>query len=283
MTTSALDKVGRQQAPRTVSEALAVITPQLQRAMPKGMDGDRLTRLAMTVVRTDAEACRKRGKPNEGLANADPNSFAGALLTAAALGLEVGTGEAHLVAHGKEVSLIPDFKGLAKLYYQSPLAKHLESNFVCENDLFEYEEGSNPHLRFRKARGERGAVTDYYALATLTTGAVAFVVLTPDEVKALRRGKVGPSGNIPDPQRWMERKTVLKQLFKMLPKSTQLQQAMNADDRDGDQSWRTLDVAPVAIAPTPDGVDTATGVIEPGVQVQDPDEPSWPATPPIPA
>ncbi len=245
--TTALDRVGRQEQPKTVAETLARITPELQRAAPKGMDGDRLTRLATTVV-----------KANKQLANADPVSFAGALLTAAALGLEVGTGEAHLVPHGREVTLIPDYKGLAKLYYQSPLAKHLESNFVCENDLFEYEEGSNPYLRFRKARGDRGRITDYYALATLTTGAVAFVVLTPEEVKELRRGKVGSSGNIPDPQHWMERKTVLKQLFKMLPKSTQLQQAMSADEREGNASWQQVAEAPPALEPV---VDTDTGVI----------------------
>ncbi len=251
--TTALDRVGRQEQPKTVTQALSQIVPELQRAAPKGMDGDRLARLALTLVRKDRY-----------LAEANPASFAGALLTAAALGLEVGTGEAHLVAYKGEVTFIPDFKGLAKLYYQSPLAKHLESNFVCENDLFEYEEGSNPYLRFRKARGDRGPITDYYALATLTTGAVAFVVLTPDEVKELRGGKVGPDPRFKggDPQHWMERKTVLKQLFKLLPKSTQLQQALVADDREGNASWQTLDVAPQAIAAAPPAnVDTDTGVI----------------------
>jgi recombination protein RecT len=200
----------------TITSTIAELKPQLQRALPRGMDADRIARLALTAVRKD-----------KALAKCDPMSFAGALLTASALGLEPGVnGEAWLVAYGRECTFIPGYQGLAKLFYQHPLARHLECEVVYERDDFDYAKGTDPYLRHKPALGDRGQVVAYYAAASLSTGAKAFVVLTPDEVKALRGGKVGPSGKIADPMRWMERKTVLRQLFKLLPKSTTLQTAL---------------------------------------------------------
>jgi hypothetical protein len=85
--------------------------------------------------------------------------------------------------------------------------------------------GTAPYLTHKPARGTAARSDAYYAAADPHHGAKPFVVLTPEEVKALRRGKEGPSGDIPDPMRWMERKTALRQLFKLLPKSTTLQVA----------------------------------------------------------
>lgn len=278
-TTSVRGAVATQQAKPTVEQFIGQIVPEIQRALPAGMDGDRIARLALTVVRKDRN-----------LQQCDPYSFAGALLTAAALGLEVGTGEAHLVAYKGECTFIPDYKGLAKLFYQHPLARHLDCQTVYANDDFDYAYGLNPFLTHKPARGDRGEITDYYAVASLSTGASAFVVLSPAEVKALRGGKVGPDARFKggDPMHWMERKTVLKQLMKLMPKSTTLQQALAADEKTGSElaRERAIEAAPTsallaattpALDPSPTAVDTTTGeVLE--VSVEDPDEPSWPDT-----
>lgn len=264
--TAALDRVGQQTATPTVGQFIQQLVPEIQRALPKGLDADRIARLALTVVRKDAA-----------LARCAPGSFAGALLTAAALGLEPGVnGEAYLVAYKGECTLIVGYAGLAKLYYQHPLAKTLECNAVHEHDTFEYEYGTAPYLRFRKARGDRGPVTDFYALATLTTGAVAFVVLTPDEVKQLRGKSSG--GGIADPQGWMSKKTALRQLFKLLPKSTTLQYALDVDDRAGSE----LVAADVPLDMPALEADVDTGEVLTG-QVEEPDAPAWPTTAAVPA
>ena len=82
-----------------------------------------------------------------------------------------------------------------------------------------------------------GAETHRIALgtdvATLATGGSSFVVLSPDEVKKLRGGRVGTSGQIADPMKWMERKTVLRQLVKTLPRSTMLNHALTSDEQMG--------------------------------------------------
>ena len=211
------------------------MVPEIQRALPKHMDGDRIARLALTVLRKDA--MRTDNGPK--LAQCSAESFAGSLLTAAALGLEPGiNGEAYLVAYGRECTFIAGYQGLVKLFYQHPLAQYITAEVVYERDEFDYAKGLDPYLIHKPAKGDRGEVVAYYAAARLTTGAKDFVVLTPDEVKALRQGKVGPQGKIADPMRWMERKTAVRQLVKMMPKSPTLTQALAADEQGGHDLYR---------------------------------------------
>lgn len=221
-------------APPTIAQFIGRLQPEIARALPRGMDADRIARLALTVVRQSDLEARKARKPENSLANCSVESFGGALLTASALGLEPGVnGESYLVPYKGECTLIIGYAGMAKLFWQHPLAKHLDAHAVHANDEFDYGYGLAQYLRHKPASGERGKVTHYWAAAELSTGASSFVVLTVDEVKALRGGKVGPSGKIPDPMHWMERKTALRQLFKLLPKSTTLQAAIAVDEQKG--------------------------------------------------
>lgn len=210
------------------------LQPEIARALPKGMDADRVTRLALTLIRQSEMAAQKEGKPQNSLARCSMESFAGALLTASALGLEPGiNGEAYLVPYGGECTLIVGYQGLSKLFLQHPLARYLDTQAVYANDAFDYAYGRDQFLTHKPALGERGELVAYWAAAEMANGAFRFVVLSPDEVKKLRGGKVGPSGKIQDPQRWMERKTALRQLLKLLPKSATLAAAIVVDEQRG--------------------------------------------------
>ena len=253
----ASNAVAQQEAP-TMAQVIARLQPELARALPVHLNADRMARLALTCIRKDLA-----------LAECSPESFAGALLTAAALGLEVGvSGEAYLVAYKKECTLIVGYQGMAKLFYQHPMAQYLDTQTVYSNDEFDYAYGLDPFLRHKPFLGDvRGSIVAYYAVAKLTTGASAFVVLSPEEVKKLRNGNVGPSGRIPDPQRWMERKTALRQLVKLLPKSTQLVQALAVDEKAGRELQAELIAQRQQIeAPAPAGVNRATGEAGPAYQ-----------------
>lgn len=209
-----------QQNQPTIGNLIQTLRPEIERALPRGMNADRVARLALTVVRQ-----------NPDLAACSPQSFAGALLTAAALGLEPGVnGEAYLVPYKREAQLIIGYQGYCKLFWQHPLAQHIDAQAVYAKDSFDYAYGTSPFLTHKPARGDRGDVVAYYAVASLSTGGSSFVVLSPDDVKALRGGREGPSGRIDDPMRWMERKTVLRQLVKILPRSTALNRAMVVDE-----------------------------------------------------
>ncbi len=58
-------------------------------------------------------------------------------------------------------------------------------------------------------------------------------MFTADQIRILRRGKVGSSGDIPDPEHWMERKTALKQVLKLMPKAVELAMVMAVDETVG--------------------------------------------------
>lgn len=251
----------QQTAPTSIASFITTLQPEIARALPKHLDADRIARLALTAVRKD---------PN--LAQCSPESFAGALLTAASLGLEIGNGEAYLVGYGRECTFIPGYQGIVKLYWQHPLAEHIDAQAVYSRDEFDYAYGLDPFLTHKPAHGDRGDVVAYYACAKLKTGARAFVVLTPDEIKQLRGGKVGPSKSFKggDPMRWMERKTALRQLLKTLPKSTTLMQALDADEVRGstlrNRQLAAAGLPPTAIEPAPEvpeGVDGGTGEVSP--------------------
>lgn len=260
----------------TVASFIKSLQPEIARALPRGMDADRIARLALTVVRQSMRE-KAKGNARESLADCTPDSFAGALLTSAALGLEPGVnGECYLVPYKGECTLIVGYQGYAKLFYQHPLAKNLDARAVYEADDFDYGYGTSPFLKHKPALGDRGRLVAYYAVANLSTGASAFVVLSPDEVKELRGGKVGPQGKIADPQKWMERKTALRQLVKLLPKAAGLVAALAVDEQPGSVlASRGVAVAiveddalPELPSPlegqdddAPEGVDTATGEV----------------------
>ncbi|WP_282775818.1 recombinase RecT [Nocardia sp. CC201C] len=224
--------------PPKLAHVITQMQGEIARALPRHMDADRMARVALTAVRKSPK-----------LAQCTPQSFAGALLTASALGMEPGVNdECYLVPYRHwdndtrqawmECQLIVGYQGYAKMFYQHPLAAHLDAHVVYERDAFEYRYGTNAYLHHTPARGERGEITDYYAIAHLTSGAAPFVVLSPEAVRELRNGREGPSGDIPDPQRWMERKTCIRQLTKLLPKSTSLAAVLAADERGGTELYR---------------------------------------------
>lgn len=299
-------RIASAQSRPSIDAVLARMQPDIAKALPKGLDPDRVARLALTAIRT-SEVAKAKGVSKTSLAESTPESFAGALLTAVALGLEPGTAEAYLIPYRDrrsglvECQLIIGYQGMVKLYRQHPRAAHIGAQAVYENDTFDYQYGSDAFLRHRPATGDRGKVVYYYADAGLTNGAYEFVVLTPDEVRQLRNGKVGPSGDIPDPQHWMERKTVLRQLLKLLPRQTRVDAAMDADEQAGRELARERvplrimeqsppqpesQQAPAIATPdeppedVPEGVDPATGEVLTPQPAPEPEPEPAPEPPP---
>lgn len=209
------------QKPATVAQTITHYAPLIKEALPKHLDPDRFTRLALTTLRKTPQ-----------LQQCAPESFVGALLTASALGLEPDVnGECYLVPYKRECTLIVGYQGLAKLFWQHPLAARLSAEYVCERDEFAYDKGLSPYLTHRPATGDRGKVIAYYAIVGLKTGATWFDVYTPAQIAALR-GSTRKS-TIADPEYWMERKTALKQVLKLAPKATQMQQVYAVDEQPG--------------------------------------------------
>jgi recombination protein RecT len=247
--------------PATISGVLQVMIPELSRAVPKGMDADRLARIVQTEIRKSRNA-KAAGISRQSLDDCTQESFAGALLTSSALGLEPGiNGECYLVPYRDnrrrvvECQLIIGYQGIVKLFWQHPRARGIQTGWVGANDHFEHEDGLNPVLVHRKA-ADRGAPVAFWAIVKVADAEPLVTVLSADEVKEIRKGKVGSSGDIKDPQHWMERKTVLKQALKLAPKTTRLDAAIASDDRAGtDLSRSQALMLPAGVQATPDYID----------------------------
>lgn len=221
----------------TTAQLVKVLTPEIARALPAGMSADRIARLVLTEIRKTPQ-----------LKQCTQESFAGALLTASALGLEPGVlGEAYLIPYRDnksgivECQLIIGYQGITKLFWQHPRAQGIKAEAVYSNDkIIEYTKGTGGRFVYQPAFGDRGEIVCYYAEVSIAGVAEPqWDVFTPEQIAKLRRGKVGPKGNIPDPEAWMERKTALKQVLKLAPKSTRLDLAIKADERGGTDLYKS--------------------------------------------
>lgn len=240
------DAAGRAEA--TVKDLVRANWAAIQAALPETMDGRRFAGLVFNSVRRTPR-----------LAEATASSLAGALLNAAALGLEVDTplGEAYLLPYRRrtgggggetvEAQLVVGYQGLLRLCRQHPSFRSVSSGWVGANDRFEYRYGTDPHLEHTPALGDRGGMVAVWAAYSLRDGTGDFVVLSPAEVTALR-GK--DRSDVADPQHWMARKTALKQVLKTAPKSARMSVAMQVDEQ-----------AARPGAPTVTAVDPDTGEI----------------------
>lgn len=219
MTTNALAKV-QGQAEQTVQSLVRDNWAAISQSLPSTMDPKRFARLIFNSVRRTPK-----------LAQCSATSLIGSLLSASALGLEVDSplGESYLVPYKTDAQLIVGYQGIVKLYRQHPMAGQVASGWVGERDRFEYAYGTQPYLTHVPAQGDRGEPVAFWASYSLKDGTTDFAVLSPAEVKALRGNM--KKGDIADPQHWMSRKTVLKQVLKLAPKSTQLAAALLIDEQ----------------------------------------------------
>lgn len=205
---------------------------QMALAMPKSMTPDRLTRIVMAE-------CRK----TPALLKCAPESFYGAVLQCAALGLEPGSALGHCYllpfGNGKDkqgrpnAQLIIGYRGMIDLARRSGQIVSLQAYCVHEQDTFNYKLGLDPDIEHIPASvADRGKVTHVYAVAKLKGGGVQFEVMSRAEIEKVRTSsKAGNSG--PWSSHWeeMAKKTVIRRLFKYLPVSIEAVRAVEIDEK----------------------------------------------------
>lgn len=256
----------------TIGGLIEGMKPQIARALPKHMEPDRLARIALTVVRQ-----------NPKLAECNPESFLGALMTCAQLGLEPGPlGHAYLVPYGNEVTFIPGYRGLIELSRRSGIVRRFVGRAVHTEDEFDYEYGLFESLKHKPAKGEPGDFTHAYAVLWVVDADPDFEVMNKPQIDAIRaRSRAGKNGPWVTDYEEMAKKTVIRRLAKRAPMSIEFRQAAAQDENvRTDINIDALDIAPV-LDDAPDAetvevqgkvVDTASGEI-----LADKDEPEWPA------
>jgi recombination protein RecT len=248
----ALTTKEEEQNPKTVKDLLAspAMRQQIAHALPKHMNADRMTRIALTLMRQipDLAAC-------------EPKSFMGALMQVSQLGLEPGgaLGHAYLIPFKvnrkrgndwvkvHEVQVIIGYRGMIDLARRSGQIVSLSARVVREKDRFLYAYGLDETLTHVPYEGDDdpGEITHVYAVAKLQGGGVQFEVMTRKQVESVRDKSQGYTGALANAEKlkkpvdspWinnfdeMARKTAVRRLFKYLPVSIEIQTAVGLDEQ----------------------------------------------------
>lgn len=214
-------------APATLSDQIRNMQDQFQLAMPRGAEASQLVRDALTCVRQTPQ-----------LADCEPATVFGALMTCAQLGLRPGVlGHAWLLPFRNkgalQAQLVVGYQGMVELAHRSGQIKSLIARTVYANDTFDVDYGLEDKLVHKPSmRGDKGKAIAYYAVAKFNTGGHAFYVMSHDEMLAYKakntKAKFGPWV---DHFEQMAHKTCVRQLAKWMPKSTEMAVAVDADEK----------------------------------------------------
>lgn len=214
---------------RSIKDLVVQMGPQIAKALPTVLTPERFTRMVLTAMSTNPQ-----------LQQCTPNSFLGAMMQAAQLGVEPNTplGQAYLIPyrnHGTmEAQFQLGYKGLIDLAYRSGEITDISAHEVYENDTFEYELGLTPKLKHIPALTNRGNVILYYAVYHTKNGGYGFEVMSAEDIqnhrnkfsKAAGKGFSPWSSNFDE----MAKKTVIKKLLKYAPIKTEFVRAIAQDE-----------------------------------------------------
>ena len=212
-----------------LQDLIKIMQPEIKKALPSVLTPERFTRMVLSALSS-----------NPKLAVCTPQSFLGAMMTAAQLGLEPNTplGQAYLIPyrnHGTdEVQFQIGYKGLLDLAYRSGQVSTVQAHTVYENDQFDYQYGLEPKLEHVPAKGNRGAPTHYYAVIRMKDGGYCFTVMSREDMDQYAR-KFSQSYSKGYSSPWstsfdeMAKKTVLKRTLKYAPLKSDFVRGVSQD------------------------------------------------------
>lgn len=219
---------------------LEQMKPALNQALPKHINPERMSRIILTTF-----------TQNPLLLQCTRESVIGSILVSAQLGLEIGqgTGEAYLVPFkrkGKngspdfyECVLIAGYQGYIKLARQSGEIKSIFADAVHVGDDFTWKRSLDGDIFEHTPKFESEEITHFYALATFKSGGHALVCWPYAKViaHALKHSKETDWNTKAKvlPKMWRDNlepmgcKTMIRQLWKWLPRSPEMQRAQEMD------------------------------------------------------
>lgn len=240
---------------RTLTQRVWDMEDQIAKALPQAVSPERFLRIVVTEIRETPR-----------LLECTPESFLGAVMQSAQLGLEFGPlGLAYLVPfynkskRSMECQLIIGYKGLIDLARRSGNVKQIVARAVHQGDTFRvWTDENGDHLMYERGEGDRGEITKYFGLAVFTNGGSHVEVMSVDEITTRRERSASASkGFSPwtsDPEA-MSKKTVIRAMQPWLPLTTEVTQRLAGDeqvnvydDRTGHVNVQFIDPGPAANA-----------------------------------
>lgn len=219
----------------TLADYIQKQRPAIEAALPRNVDVDRFSRIVLTTIRTNPQ-----------LARCEPMSVLAAVMQAAQLGLEPGSGlgEAYIIPYKAEATFQIGYRGVAKLAHNSGDVSMVEARAVFTGDSFEVQLGTDPFIKHVPAMSgtERtfDNLTHVYCVWTMKDGTKLFDWMPKDEVEKHRdrysKGLKKRDGS-PSDSPWndnlgaveMAKKTVVIRSGKMVPLSAEVSRAFAAD------------------------------------------------------
>ena len=164
----------------TMQQYIRQMQGEIKKALPSVMTPERFSRIVLSAL-----------SANRKLAETTPQSFLGAMMTAAQLGVEPNTplGQAYLIPYwnGKakvlECQFQLGYKGLIDLAYRSGEVSTIMAQVVYENDEFEYAFGLEPKLVHRPAQHDRGEPVSVYAMFRTKDGGFGYEVMSMEDIR----------------------------------------------------------------------------------------------------
>ena len=173
------------------------------------------------------------------LLECDPSTVINSFMTMAQLELMPSdvSGEAYVLPYKNKAQFQLGYQGLVTLFYRAG-ARAIISEIVYKKDKFDYTNGVLTHTPdvFADDRGE--AIGAYVTVETQTGGKVTKVMKKSDIVNIGKNfsksfgTEFTPWKEKNDPELWMWKKTVLKQVAKLVPKNETIYKAVAEDNKD---------------------------------------------------
>ena len=180
----------------------------------------------------------------------NPASFFASALYCAELNLSPSSlvGEFFFTVSGEKIKPILGYKGLVALLLRSDKVKKIWAEVVYNEDDFEYELGLEPkmvHVPNFNSIKTSDNIKCIYACAKIEDE-VVFKVMTLEEIKTIVEVLETPSeyyfNDKKDPEKWLLKKVVLKQMSKLMPKEDdRLLKAVSYDDNVEGGGYLVLD------------------------------------------
>ncbi len=178
------------------------------------------------------------------LLDCKPVTLINSYLVMAELGLMPSgvSGEAYVLPYNdKNQGMIAQFQlgyqGLVTLLYRAG-ARQIVAEIVRKNDKFSYKNGEIEH-EVDPFSDDRGEAIGAYVIVFLQAGGKVAQVMSKKEILAMgeKFSKSYKTGFTPwkeqnDPNLWMWKKTVLKQVAKLVPKNETVYRAVDLDNQD---------------------------------------------------
>jgi recombination protein RecT len=197
----------------------------LEAILPKHLTSERFGSIAMRQLSLVPE-----------LKNCTLRSVIGSMMTAATLGLEIGTqGECFLIPYSRECTLQIGVWGHAALAWRSEQISDLQFDVVMKGDRFDFQKGTDAYLHHIPEEGRDLDATEriewVYAVARTVAGGKVFDAFDRKWIERIRgRSQAQNSPAWTDFFAEMAMAKALKRVLKLCPKSRECGRAITLDD-----------------------------------------------------